>query len=153
MKHVLLFFAAALMSISFMTSGIAQPSRPNPPIEGSVNITLTIGKKIIPAILYDTAPAKDLIKRLPVTVSLNRGPVDYCGGIAPIAYGDSDAQTGYRIGDLAYWIPGQDFVIFTENKEEFSGNPDLVIIGQIRSDIKEIRSLGSRISVAISLDR
>jgi len=88
-----------------------------------------------------------------VTVSLNRGPADYCGGIDPLNYGEDDVQTGYRSGDLAYWIPGQDFVIFTETKETSSGVPNLVIIGQISSDIKEIRNLGSTITVTIALDR
>jgi hypothetical protein len=116
-------------------------------------ITLTIGSKVVPAILYNTAPAKDLVATLPVTVSLNCGPVDYCGGIAPIHYEKNDIQAGYRSGDLAYWIPGQDFVIFTETKEDSSGAPDLVIIGQISTDIQAGRDLGSTIMVTIALDR
>lgn len=153
MKHFSIFLTAALVSMSFIINCLAQSpdTQSNHSTEESVNITLTIGKKIIPAILYNTSPAKDLIKRLPVTVSLNRGPVDYCGGIAPIAYSEDDAQTGYRAGDLAYWIPGKDFVIFIENKAEEGGTPDLVIIGQLRSDINEIRAQGSSINVTIAL--
>ena len=155
MKYILLFIAAALMSMSFVINCVAQSSNTQAKHStgGSVKITLTIGNKVVPAILHNTPPAKDLMAKLPVTVSLNRGPVDYCGGIAPIAYSEDDMQAGYRSGDLAYWIPGQDFVIFTENKKAASGSPDLVILGEISSDIKEIRELGSTINVAIALDR
>lgn len=147
--------AVALMSVSFAISSVAQSSNTSPKNspEGSTKITLTIGNKVIPAILYNNPPAKDLMARLPVTVSLNRGPVDYCGGIAPIKYGKDDLQTGYHNGDLAYWIPGQDFVIFTEKEETSSKVSDLVIIGQISIDIREVRDLGSTIKVTIALDR
>ena len=155
MKYLLFFIAVALMSVSFIISSVAQSSNTSPKHspEGSTKITLTIGNKVIPAILYNTPPAKDLMARLPVTVSLNRGPVDYCGGIDPINYGKDDVQAGYRSGDLAYWIPGQDFVIFTANKENSSGAPDLVVLGQIKADIKGVRDLGSTIEVTIALDR
>lgn len=155
MKYFLFFSAVVLMLMPFTASCMAQSS--NKPAkystEDSVKITLTIGNKVVPAILYNTPPARDLMKKLPVTVSLNRGPVDYCGGIAPIAYRKDDVQAGYRSGDLAYWIPGRDFVIFTEDKDDSSGTPDLIIIGKISCDIKEIRDLGSTISVAIARDR
>jgi hypothetical protein len=90
---------------------------------------------------------------IPVTVFLNRGPIDYCGGIDPLNYGGDDVQTGYHNGDLAYWIPGQDFVIFTEKEETSSKVSDLVIIGQISTDIREVRDLGSTIKVTIAMDR
>ena len=143
------------MSISFAISCVAQSLNTSPQhsTKDSVKITLTIGNKVVPAILHNTTPARDLVAKLPVTVSLNRGPVDYCGGIAPIHYEKNDVQAGYRSGDLAYWIPGQDFVIFTETKEGSSGTPDLVILGHISTDIQAVRDLGSTIEVVIALDR
>jgi len=55
----------------------------------------------------------------------------------PIAYEDKDVQAGYRSGDIAYWIPGEDFAIFTENKKEAPGTPDLAVLGKVVSDMKE----------------
>jgi hypothetical protein len=155
MKYLLSFILPALMSLAFVFSCTAQTSDAAPACssEDGTRITLTIGDKMVPAILFNTKPAKDLMARLPVTVSLNRGPVDYCGDIAPIDYGKDDVQAGYHSGDLAYWIPSQDFVIFTENKNSSSGAPDLFIIGRVCSDIKEIQDLGSTIRVTIALDR
>jgi len=155
MKHILPFAVVALMMLTLATFRpvLASDAVPENSSEGSTRITLTIGNKVVPAILYNSPPARDLMARLPVTVSLNRGPVDYCGGIDPINHGGDDVQAGYRSGDLAYWIPGRDFVIFTENKETTSGPPDLVILGQIKADIKEVRDLGSAIKVTIALER
>lgn len=155
MKYLFSFVVITLILFPF---GISRPARASEAASKrsaaeSTPIALTIGNKVVPAILYNTAPARDLLARLPVTVSLNRGPVDYCGGIAPIDYGNEDVRAGYRSGDLAYWIPGQDFVIFTETEKASSGAPDLVIIGQIKADITEVRDLGSTIEVTIALDR
>jgi len=155
MKPLLSFSAVMLMLLSFAICSTVHASSAGSKTsdENGTIITLTIGNTVIPAILHNTAPARDLVAMLPVTVSLNRGPVDYCGGIAPIQYEENDVQAGYRSGDLAYWIPGRDFVIFTETKEASSGNPDLVIIGQISTDIQAVRALGSTIKVTIDLDR
>lgn len=154
MKSILSLFVAVLLlgfavCCQAQTADVASQSSAG----NGTKITLTIGNTVIPAILHNTDPARDLVAMLPVTVSLNRGPVDYCGGIAPIHYEEDDVQAGYRSGDLAYWIPGRDFVIFTETKEASSGNPDLVIIGQISTDIQAVKALGSTIKVTIDLDR
>ena len=155
MKYLFIIFVVAVMSFTFVFSSQAQTSNAvsKGSAEDSTKITLTIGNKVIPAILYNNTTSKALIERLPVTVSLNRGPVDYCGGISPINYEKEDLQAGYRTGDLAYWIPGKDFVIFTETEETSSGVPELVIIGQISSDIAQIKALGSTIKVTIALNR
>ncbi|BBO74226.1 hypothetical protein DSCW_16430 [Desulfosarcina widdelii] len=155
MKSLLSFSAVMLMLLSFAGCSTVHASNAGSKTsnENGTKITLTIGNTVIPAILHNTAPARDLAAMLPVTVSLNRGPVDYCGGFAPMHYEKKDVQAGYRSGDLAYWIPGRDFVIFTETKEASSGNPDLVILGQISTDIQAVRDLGSTIKVTIDLDR
>lgn len=154
MKNLMPLALPVMMTLALVNGGLAQASADSRRLAGDgAPITLTIGDKVIPAILYDTLPARDLMAKLPVTVSLNRGPIDYCGGIDPIDYGKEDVQAGYRNGDLAYWVPGQDFVIFTAKEETSSGVSDLVIIGRVRCDIEEIQGLDSTIEVTIALDR
>lgn len=150
MRRVLSFPVVVLMLLAFPADCRAQGQDAG--AREGVKITLTIGVKIIPAVLYNTAPAKELLARLPVTVSLNRGPVDYCGGIDPIKHTEDDVQTGYHNGDLAYWVPGQDLVIFTKGEESSRNVSGLVVLGRISSDIEEIRELGSAIKVTIDLD-
>ena len=149
MKYLLLITATILLSLTslLIVSPAVQASD-----DDVTKITLTIGDTVIPAVLNDTDPARDLIEKLPVTVSLNRGPVDYCGGIDPIKYEEDDVQEGYRSGDLAYWIPGQDFVIFLETEEASPGTPGLVMLGQISTDIEDVLELDRSIKVTIALD-
>lgn len=144
-----MMFLALTICLPDQAAGAVSESLP----ENGTKVTLTVENMVVPAVLYNNTTAKALETRLPVTVSLNRGPVDYCGGIDPLDYGEDDVQMSYRSGDLAYWIPGQDFVIFTEKDDTSSGAPDLVVIGEIRSDIEEIKDLGSTIKVTIALER
>lgn len=80
---------------------------------GGTPVTLTVGDTVLQAYLNDTSCARELIARLPVTVSLYNSGHDYCGGISPaLSYDEADVQYGWRDGDLAFWTAGNDFVIF-----------------------------------------
>lgn len=115
-------------------------------------ITLTVGETVLEGYLNDNRSARDLISRLPVTVSLNRGAHDYCGDITPaLAYDESDVQNGWKNGDLAFWTAGNDFVIFHSDEENSSATGDIVNIGAVTSDLETIRSLGQRIDVTVAL--
>ena len=95
-------------------------------------VTLTVGDVVLRGYLNDNKTAKDLIARLPITVHLNRGVHDYCGGISPaLAYDESDVQYGWKNGDLAFWTAGNDFVIFHSEEENSSSIGDIVNIGHL----------------------
>lgn len=115
-------------------------------------ITLTVGETVLEAYLNDNCTARDLISRLPVTVTLNRGSHDYCGGISPaLEYDEEDVQYGWHDGDLAFWTAGDDFVIFHSDEANSSSTGNLVIIGAVTSNIETVRSLGQNINVTIAL--
>ena len=121
--------------------------------ENSTPITLTIENKVIPAILYNRATAKELLAKLPHKVRLGRGPVDYCGGMGfNIKYTKQEAQDGFRNGELAYWIPGGDFVIFIDKEEEsLSVSQDCIMIGKLTkpADLEIIKKMKGSIEVLI----
>lgn len=115
-------------------------------------ITLTVGETVLEGYLNENRTTRDLLSRLPVTVTLNRGVHDYCGGISPaLAYDETDVQYGWHDGDLAFWTAGDDFVIFYDDEEKSSSSGDLVIIGAVTSNMETVRSLGQNISVTIAL--
>ena len=115
-------------------------------------ITLTVGETVLEGYLNDNRTALDLLSRLPITVTLNRGAHDYCGGISPaLAYDETDVQYGWHDGDLAFWTAGDDFVIFHSDEANSSSTGNLVIVGAVTSDIETVRSLGQNISVTIAL--
>lgn len=171
MKHLVTMMMAVCMTFSLSacepSTSKNEPVIPeipqNPDTPGEDNnddngsaertaITLTVGETVLEGYLNDNRSARDLISRLPVTVSLNRGARDYCGDITPaLAYDEGDVQNGWKNGDLAFWTAGNDFVIFHSDEENSSATGDIVKIGAVTSDLETVRSLGQYIDVTVAL--
>lgn len=114
-------------------------------------ITLTVGDTVLEAYLNGSAPAQSLIAQLPLTVTLNDSGNDFCGGNLDIDYAQENVQMGYRNGDLAFWTPANNFVIFVSDEENSSGTGNLVILGHITSSQEMLDALEGRIDVTIAL--
>lgn len=167
MRKVSIFAMAMCMVMSLSacesSNGTEEPVvpevTPKPDNNGTGNdterrtaVTLTVGETVLDGYLNSNRTAHDLISRLPVTLNLNRGSHDYCGGISPaLAYDEDDVQNGWRNRDLAFWTTGNDFVIFHSDEENSSSTGNIVNIGSVTSDINTVRSLGDNINVTIAL--
>lgn len=120
--------------------------------EGRTAVILRVDETVLNGYLNSNRTARDLISRLPVTLNLNRGSHDYCGGISPaLAYNKDDVQNGWKNGDLAFWTAGNDFVIFHSDEENSSSTGNIVNIGAVTSDLNIVRSLGENINVIVAL--
>ena len=129
-----------------------QPDNNGNDTEERTAITLTVGETVLDGYLNNNRTARDLISRLPVTLNLNRGSHDYCGGVVPaLSYDEDNVQNGWKNGDLAYWTAGNDFVIFYSDEENSSSTGNIVNIGAVTSDINTVRSLGDNINVTVAL--
>lgn len=118
----------------------------------TTKVILTINNKDISAVLNDSPASKDLISRLPLTISLSEGSRDYCGGInPPLNYQNSDVHNGYKNGDLAFWVTGNDFVIFTKRDETANEVSGVVSLGRITDDIEVFNAMDSSFNVTIKL--
>jgi hypothetical protein len=134
------------------SKNMQQGSETDTPVEKRTNITLTIGDTVLTGYLNDSTTAKNLISRLPVTVKLSDSGHDYCGDINPVlTYDKKDVQYGWHDGELAFWTAGNDFVIFHDDEEKSSDTGDLVIMGAVTSDIKEVRALPRSFEVTVAL--
>lgn len=151
MQIIQTIFVSMVMVLSFSTVGFAQEGSPSGSRDGNTRIALTIEGKEYPAILYANVATRDLISRLPLTVSLNRGGRDYCGDISALKYDQTQVQNGYRNGQLAYWITGQDFVIFIEREESGASVDGVVVLGELSTDFQTLFTLGRSIQVHIAL--
>lgn len=176
MKKLLLILLSAALVLSLAACGntTAQTDPPAPSSSGSDNaenhtgeentaaleeadtdtqtpITLTVGDTVLEAYLNGSAPAQSLIAQLPLTVTLNDSDNDFCGGNLDINYAQEDVQMGYRNGDLAFWTPANNFVIFVSDEENSSGTGNLVILGHITSPQEMLDALEGRIDVTIAL--
>ena len=148
LKYVLATLAAVAVIVLFTIQARAEGEK-----EKSImtNITVTVGNASFPGVLYDNAAAKELISRLPAHFSLSRGSRDYCGNMGtPLPHEEKDVQRGYRNGDLAWWLPGNDFVIFTEREESSGDVEGCVILGRLLSGVEEIRDMGRSITVTVT---
>lgn len=119
---------------------------------GQLPVTLTIGDTVLHAYLYDTEPARSLAAQLPMTVSLNDSDNDFCGDNIAIAYDEADVESGYQNGELAFWTPANNFVIFVSGEETSSGTGDLVKLGMITEPQEMLDALTGSIDVTIALD-
>lgn len=114
-------------------------------------IKLTIGDKVMKGYLNDSEPARSLAEQLPMTVTLNDSDNDFCGGNIDIRYTSDDVQSGYKNGDLAFWTPANNFVIFVDDEEKSANTGNLVILGRIDEPQNVLDSLEGSIDVTISL--
>ena len=148
LKYVMATLAAVAIIVLFTIQARAEGEK-----EKSImtNITVTVGNASFPGVLYDNAAAKALFSRLPVHFSLSRGSRDYCGNMGtPLPHEEKDIQNGYRNGDLVWWLPGNDFVIFTEREESSSEVEGCVILGRLLSGVEEIRNMGRSSEVSVT---
>lgn len=119
--------------------------------EDTTPITLTIGDTVLSGYLNNSTPAQSLIAQLPMTVTLNDSGNDFCGDSLDIEYTDSDVQSGYENGDLAFWPPASNFVIFVDDEENSANTGDLVMLGKITEPQEALDALEGRIDVTIAL--
>lgn len=148
LKYVMATLAAVAVIVLFTIQARAEGEKEQ---NIMTNITITVENASFPGVLYDNAAAKELLSRLPAHFSLSRGSRDYCGNMGtPLPHEEKDVQNGYRNGDLAWWLPGNDFVIFTEREESSGEVEGCVILGRLLSGVEEIRNMGRSIEVSVT---
>lgn len=121
-------------------------------IENGTPITLTIGDTIIPATLNNSRSAKELISRLPYTVSLHRYSHDYCGVMDdPLSYDEADVHNGWMNGDIDFARDGNYFTILFEDEEKSQQYGHQITMGKIDGPLSAVKNLGRDIVVRIEL--
>ncbi len=157
MKKVFFLIFSIILSLSFCACG--KKITVSETIDNNIDdieynttpIKLTIGNHVLNGYLNDSIPAKSLISQLPLTVTLNDSDNDFCGGNIDIVYDSSDIQSGYKNGDLAYWTPASNFVIFVEEEQNSSNTDNIVILGKITEQQEILDALEGTIDVTIAL--
>lgn len=141
-----LFIVFSMILISFIISFTIYSQD-----EKQIPITLTIGDEVLEGYLNDSIPTASLITQLPLTVTLNDSDNDFCGGNLNIEYREEDIQKGYKNGDIMFWIPGNDLVLFVDDEENSENIGELISLGHITSPKKQLDKLNGRITVTIAL--
>ena len=104
--------------------------------EDPVKIQITIGDQRFEATLTDSAAARDLVAQLPVTVDMiDHGGVEKTGPLpAPLSLKGQPEGADPDVGDLGYYAPGNDLVLYYGDQSYF---PGIVILGRLDGDAAE----------------
>ena len=93
-------------------------------------ITITVDGQRFHAILADSAAARDLLDQLPVTIEMrDHGGVEKTGALpAPLALDGQPDGADPDVGDVGYYAPGNDLVLYYGDQSYHDG---IVILGRL----------------------
>lgn len=121
-------------------------------ITNGTKIRLITGNTIIPATLNDSLSSRELISRLPITVSLRQYSHDYCGVMSdPLPFDEADARWGWLNGDIAFAYDGNYFTILYKDEDISEQYGHIVNLGVVDYDLPLLDTLGESITLRIEL--
>jgi hypothetical protein len=125
----------------------AQPTRSTE--EDGMRLRITIGDQHFQATLDDSAAARDLAAQLPLTVEMSdHGGVEKTGPLpAPLSLDGQPAGADPEVGDVGYYAPGNDLVLYCGDQSYYDG---IVVLGRLHGDAAErIASMDGSIKVLL----
>ena len=101
-----------------------------------MKIQITIGDQSFEATLTDSAAARDLVAQLPVTVDMvDHGGVEKTGPLpSPLSLEGQPEGADPDVGDVGYYAPGNDLVLYYGDQSYF---PGIVVLGRLDGDAAE----------------
>lgn len=119
------------------------------PVWAATTVTVDINGEISEAVIDDTQAGRNFLAMLPLSVTLSHSANDFCGSMPALSYPEDAVQNGYRNGELHYWVPGQDFVIFVTGEETSSATGGLVKLGKINRSEAWLQKLSGTLHVTV----
>jgi hypothetical protein len=94
---------------------------------------ITIGGQRFGACLSDSAAARDLVAQLPVTIDMvDHGQLEKTGPLpSPLSLQGQPKGADPEVGDLGYYAPGNELVLYYGDQSYF---PGIVILGRLDGD-------------------
>ncbi len=112
-------------------------------------MTITIGDQRFQATLIDSAATRDLVAQLPLTVDMtDHGGVEKTGPLpSPLSLDGQPEGADPDVGDLGYYAPGNDLVLYYGDQTYF---PGIVVLGQLEGDAAQrIAQLDGSVKVTV----
>ncbi|MEU4564032.1 cyclophilin-like fold protein [Actinoplanes sp. NPDC023936] len=113
--------------------GTAPPSDTAAPGEEQMKIQITINGERLPATIFDSSAGRDLLAQLPLTVDMtDHGAVEKTGPLpAPLSLDGQPDGADPDVGDIGYYAPGNDLVLYYGDQSYY---PGIVILGRLGGD-------------------
>ncbi len=112
-------------------------------------VTVDINGEASEAVIDDTEAWRNFLAMLPLSVTLADSENDFCGPMPVLQYPADAVQHGYRNGELHYWVPGQDFVIFVKDEETSAGTGGLMKLGKLNRAQVWLQKLSGTLQVTV----
>ena len=116
-----------------------------------MRIQITIGEQRFGATLSDSAAARDLVAQLPVTIDMvDHGQVEKTGPLpSPLSLEGQPEGADPDVGDLGYYAPGNDLVLYYGDQSYF---PGIVILGRLDGDAAQrISALDGSVTTTVEV--
>ena len=101
--------------------------------EPSMDLAISVGDQRLSATLDDSAASRDLLAQLPLTVRMtDHGGVEKTGRLpAPLSLEGQPEVGDPAVGDVGYYAPGQDLVLYYGKQSAY---PGIVVLGRMTGD-------------------
>ena len=98
--------------------------------ENHMDIQITIGEQTFTATLLNSPAAHDLVAQLPVTLEMtDHGGVEKTGTLpGPLSLEGQPEGADPDVGDVGYYAPGNDLVLYYGDQSYF---PGIVVLGRM----------------------
>lgn len=116
-----------------------------------MRIEIAVGDQRFRAALGESDAARDLVGQLPVTLEMqDHGSVEKTGRLpSPLSLEGQPAGADPDVGDVGYFAPGNDFVLYYGDQSYY---PGIVVLGQLEGDAAErLADMEGTITTTVSL--
>ncbi|WP_345459186.1 cyclophilin-like fold protein [Nocardioides marinquilinus] len=114
-----------------------------------MDIEITIDGRRFHATLTDSAAARDLLAQLPATIDMrDHDGVEKTGRLAaPLSLDGQPEGADPDVGDVGYYAPGNDLVLYYGDQSYY---PGIVVLGRLEGDAaEEIAELGGSVTAVV----
>ncbi|OZF07829.1 hypothetical protein CH300_05280 [Rhodococcus sp. 15-1154-1] len=120
-------------------------------VSGEVmRIDIRIDDRTVIGTLGDSAASRDLLAQLPVTLNMSdHGSVEKTGPLpSELSTDGASGSADPNPGDIGYYAPGNDFVLYYGDQEEF---PGIVILGSMdETGLETVCSIDGDVTVTVT---
>ncbi|MEQ7845671.1 cyclophilin-like fold protein [Nocardioides kribbensis] len=111
----------------------AEKTAPAEMEESGMRIQITIGGQRFQSTLAESPAARDLVAQLPVTIDMiDHGDVEKTGPLpSPLSLAGQPEGADPDVGDLGYYAPGNDLVLYYGDQSYY---PGIVVLGRLDGD-------------------
>jgi hypothetical protein len=119
--------------------------------ESAQRIRIRMGDQTVIATLNSSEAARDLVAMLPASIRMRDHLRREKTGPLPGPLSERTEPTpNYQLGDLGYWRPGGNFVIFYRHDGLTIPSPGIVILGRLNSG-QEVFDVPGPVEVSVEL--